>query len=149
MNGYTEISFIGNRNRSKSIDFSEFPAPKTFSPVNPKHLSDGIGFKSTQRDSMPEEGKERNGERFGPKLMRNSSVSSSSLQSAVKRAFSMKRSSSVSERYCRIHDQTVSLTCDEEGEGEGEGDTVARTRSVKKNHSRGRILKACKRLLGL
>ncbi|OAY39713.1 uncharacterized protein LOC110624530 [Manihot esculenta] len=80
------------------------------------------------------------------KLGRNSSVSSASgFQSAVKKAFSMRRSSSVSESYCRIHDQSSgfpSPTHDDEDDG-------SPTRSVKKKNSRSRILRACKKLVGL
>ncbi|EXB30760.1 hypothetical protein L484_001375 [Morus notabilis] len=79
-------------------------------------------------------------------LGRNSSVSNS--MSAVKRVLSMRRSSSVSERYCRIHDQSVTLASpidDEDDELEED-----KTRSgKKKKHGGGKILKACKRLFGL
>ncbi|KAJ9159015.1 hypothetical protein P3X46_024550 [Hevea brasiliensis] len=82
------------------------------------------------------------------KLKRNSSVSSvssaSALHSAVKNAFSMRRSSSVSERYCRIHDQSLALPSPTHDEDDG-----FPTRSVKRKKSRGRIIRACKKLIGL
>ncbi|KAF2320083.1 hypothetical protein GH714_023134 [Hevea brasiliensis] len=79
------------------------------------------------------------------KLKRNSSVSSASaLHSAVKNAFSMRRSSSVSERYCRIHDQSLALPSPTNDEDDG-----SPTRSVKRKNSRGRIIRACKKLIGL
>ncbi|OMO75147.1 hypothetical protein CCACVL1_16313 [Corchorus capsularis] len=88
-----------------------------------------------------------NGEMFGPRLKRNSSVSSAyAVQAAVKRAFSMRRSSSVSERYCRIHDQSVTLSSPFDDE---ELYTNGIRRSVKKKNSSGKILKAWKKLFGL
>ncbi|GLT68647.1 hypothetical protein SLA2020_408580 [Shorea laevis] len=73
------------------------------------------------------------------------------LQAAVNRAFSTRRSSSVSERYSRIHNQSMTLETvqfDDEQEAE---DTVETVRSVekKKKRSRGKILKAWKKLFGL
>ncbi|KAJ4717480.1 Phospho-N-acetylmuramoyl-pentapeptide-transferase [Melia azedarach] len=92
------------------------------------------------------------------KLSRNSSVSASAsasasaLHSAVKRAFSMRRSSSVSERYCRIHDQSVTLASPIDDE-EDYAVEMGRTRSMKilkkKNNGRNKILKVCKKIFGL
>ncbi|KAL7600582.1 hypothetical protein Lser_V15G24235 [Lactuca serriola] len=69
------------------------------------------------------------------------------LQIAVTRAFSIRRSSSVSERYARIHDQYANplddvdhLEAQEQEQGEG---------LHKKKKSRGSILKTCKRIFGL
>ncbi|KAJ6700568.1 hypothetical protein OIU74_011996 [Salix koriyanagi] len=67
---------------------------------------------TTTQDSLSvlEEDQENNvEERFSMKLRRNPSVSSSAsaLQSAVKKAFSMGRSTSVSARYCMIHSQCI------------------------------------------
>ncbi|GMN26823.1 hypothetical protein TIFTF001_001435 [Ficus carica] len=75
-------------------------------------------------------------------LRRNSSVSS---MSAVKRVFSMRRCSSVSEGYSRIHDQSVTLASPVDDEEEEDD----KTRSAKKKHRGGKILKACKRLFRL
>ncbi|KAL2342267.1 hypothetical protein Fmac_010207 [Flemingia macrophylla] len=72
---------------------------------------------------------EGDGERFGVILGRSASVSSSSSSAAMKRAFSMRRSSSVTERYCRIHHIA----------------THAETTSEKGS---AKILKACKRIFG-
>ncbi|KAG4937849.1 hypothetical protein GLYMA_16G002700v4 [Glycine max] len=86
---------------------------------------------SSSRRSMDHEG-----ERFGVILGRSASVSSSSQ---FQRAFSMTRSSSVSERYRRIHDQ------------EDTPITTSPSIASKKKQRGGanKILKACKRLLRL
>ncbi|KAM7250163.1 hypothetical protein ACFE04_022046 [Oxalis oulophora] len=79
-------------------------------------------------------------------LRRNGSVSSSAtvMQSAVKRAFSLRRSSSVLERYSRIHDQSVTILRDD--------DDVDHTRSgddkQKKKKGFG-IFKVCRKIFGL
>ncbi|ESR44866.1 hypothetical protein KPL70_013814 [Citrus sinensis] len=92
------------------------------------------------------------GEKFGShiKLRRNSTVSASSaashaLQYTVKRAFSMRRSSSVSERYSRIHDQSVTVTSPFEDEDLAE----KKKRKKKTKISKSKIIKACKKLFGL
>ncbi|KAF7842792.1 hypothetical protein G2W53_005090 [Senna tora] len=64
----------------------------------------------------------------------------------MKRAFSMRRSSSVSERYCRIHDQYMALG---EGFGGEIGGGGGGRRSAKKKEKGSKILRACKRLFGL
>jgi len=131
MNGYSKIKAI-NTQKSRSMDFSDvFSFPQTSQIKESKtEKEDGDG----------------NGEKFG-------SVSSTSgFQSTVKRAFSVKRSSSVSERYCRIYDQSVTLASpiDADDDGDEGGDTMRETRrSMKKKHRGGKILKACKRLFGL
>ncbi|XP_065871699.1 uncharacterized protein [Euphorbia lathyris] len=130
-----------------------------------------FGFEQQQEEEEKEEhGKEiRNEEiltssksksKSKAKMKRNSSVSSSgshSLHSAVKKAFSIRRSTSVSDRYCRIHDQSSALpsptTHHYDVEADADLDTdadgfVNKSRSVKKKNTRGRILKACKKLIG-
>lgn len=114
--------------------------------------------------------------KFGvPKLTRNGSVSSTTctaskrfklgkqqsssprtrtketVQSVVKRAFSMRRSSSVSERYCRIHDQYVTLSSpfNDDGDDDMENDTMQTTRSLDKKKKKKGLLKTCKRFFGL
>ncbi|KAF9684950.1 hypothetical protein SADUNF_Sadunf03G0003600 [Salix dunnii] len=154
MNRYSKIKIFG-ASKSRSMDFSDLslasPAPaksnaNTF--LQPQETSKNIiGTDSTARDSLSvlqEDGENNVEESFGMKLGRSSSVSSSS----VKKAFSMRRSSSVSERYCRIHDQPVTLSSPIRDE-DGSLDMMESTRSVKKKHGRGRILKACKKLFGL
>lgn len=90
------------------------------------------------------------------KLSRNRSVSvnTSSLNmfkiekqstNAVKRVFSMRRSSSVSERYCRIHDQAVTVKSPLHDDEDVHSTSVKK----KKKYSSSSILKACKRLLGI
>ncbi|PON83951.1 hypothetical protein TorRG33x02_202450 [Trema orientale] len=89
-------------------------------------------------------------------LRRNSSVSSAisygSVQSAVKRVFSMRRSSSVSsERYCRIYDQT-SVTLASSSSSSPIHDIAEEAGSAKKKQIKGgsaKILKACKRFFRL
>lgn len=65
---------------------------------------------------------------------------------SVKRVFSMRRSSSVSEKYCRIHDQgfTISSPVLDDVTEANEGMEMK-----KKKSGSGRILKACKRLFGI
>lgn len=65
---------------------------------------------------------------------------------SVKRVFSMRRSSSVSEKYCRIHDQgfTISSPVLDDVAEANEGMEIK-----KKKSGSGRILKACKRLFGI
>ncbi|KAI9083880.1 hypothetical protein K1719_034138 [Acacia pycnantha] len=70
------------------------------------------------------------------------------LQGTMKRAFSMKRLSSVSERYYRIHDQYMALASPIGEDGEGESNegrrSVMRRRKKKHNGGGGKILRACK-----
>ncbi|KAK9265643.1 hypothetical protein L1049_015284 [Liquidambar formosana] len=176
MSGYSKIRLFSTT-KSKSMDFSDLLSfPQTPKPIS--NTSPNPTFKTqetkqiikstdatTNESSSEQEDEEANAERSeGSKVLRrNSSLSSTtshcrfrfdkqssttSIQSAVKRAFSMRRSSSVSERYCRIYDQSVTLTSppppiDDEGM-----DTM-QTRSKKKKDKRGKIIKACKRLFGL
>ncbi|KAL1320069.1 hypothetical protein HN51_064817 [Arachis hypogaea] len=105
-----------------------------YSKISSAHKSRSIDFSSAANNG--------GGEKFGVILGRTGSVSSSG--GFLKKAFSMRRSSSVSERYCRIHDHHyVAITSPE-------SDVPVR---AKKKHSSGRegskIFKACKRLLGL
>ncbi|EOX97042.1 hypothetical protein QUC31_015865 [Theobroma cacao] len=163
MNGYSKMKAVGNGS-SRSMDSSDLmplpQTPKPISSITPNHTEKNQEINqvviknsnpiTTQQDSSEQEDEQEgnNEEMFGPKLRRNSSVSSSyALQAAVKRAFSMRRSSSVSERYCRIHDQSVTLASPFDDE---ELDTTGTRRSAKKKkNSRGKILKAWKKLFGL
>ncbi|MCD9646068.1 hypothetical protein HAX54_035592 [Datura stramonium] len=73
------------------------------------------------------------------------STTTSSFQS-VKRVFSMRRSSSVSEKYCRIHDQGFTISSpilDDVAEAH------ENMEKKEKKSGSGRILKACKRLFGI
>lgn len=84
--------------------------------------------------------------RFRLERQGNKNTTTSSFES-VKRAFSMRRSSSVSEKYCRIHDQGFTISSpilDDVAEAHED----SREKKKKKNGS-GRILKACKRLFGI
>ncbi|KAF8404314.1 hypothetical protein HHK36_009197 [Tetracentron sinense] len=167
MNGYSKIKYVSTT-KSRSIDFSDlFSPPHTPKPISSQSPNltyktqenkeiNNINTKNTNTNDFftEQENEDGVGERFGVILSRNCSVSSTSsnrikaekqnpatLQSAVRRAFSMRRSSSISEGYCRIHDQSepVSSLIDDDGLN------TKQTRSKKK---RGKILKACKRLFG-
>ncbi|GKB13562.1 hypothetical protein Tco_0847485 [Tanacetum coccineum] len=73
------------------------------------------------------------------------------LHTSVLRALSMRRSSSVSERYARIHDH-YSNTFDIEDCHEEQQEEMQETRSkdmTKKQNKRSAILKVCKRIFGL
>ncbi|XWS40401.1 hypothetical protein CRYUN_Cryun18bG0138000 [Craigia yunnanensis] len=163
MNGYSysKIKVVGNEN-SRSMDTSDLmPLSQTSKPTsnrtpNPSEKNPEINqiiknsnpnTEDPSEQELDDQEGSNNGEMFGPKLRRNSSVSSAyALQAAVKRAFSMRRSSSVSERYCRIHDQSVTLASPFDDE---ESDTTGSRSSMKKKNSRGKILKAWKKLFGL
>lgn len=69
--------------------------------------------------------------------------------SATKRGFSMRRSSSVSESYSRIHDQSMTLTSQIDEEDEYGADTIPGGPIIKKKNKGGKIFKACKRIFGL
>ncbi|KAE8007925.1 hypothetical protein FH972_004482 [Carpinus fangiana] len=152
MNGYSKMKAIDTQ-KSRSMDFSDAlsfsQTKKTNSdPTSKPHE----GSQIKESNAEKEDGDGGNGEKFGAVLSRSCSVSSTSgFQSAVKRAFSVKRSSSVSERYCRIYDQSVTLASPIDDDDDEGWDTMRATRrSVKKKkHKGGKILKACKRLFGL
>ncbi|KAL3382301.1 hypothetical protein AABB24_002045 [Solanum stoloniferum] len=85
--------------------------------------------------------------RFRLERQGNKNTTTSSFES-VKRAFSMRRSSSVSEKYCRIHDQGFTISSpilDDVAEAHED----SREKKKKKKNGSGRILKACKRLFGI
>ncbi|KAI8025334.1 hypothetical protein LOK49_LG02G02800 [Camellia lanceoleosa] len=180
MNGYSKSSTIY---LSDLQPFSQTPKP--IEKTSPNHTSKTQETKQmrTTNEYPPDqlENEDGNGVRFGVILGKkySSAVSSSSstasshrfrldnkqqgttpplaLQSAVKRVFSMRRSSSVSEGYCRIHDQCATLSSSfDDGDDGSEGmynNNAMQTRSVKKKkkkqHRTGKILKACKRIFGL
>ena len=184
MKGYAKINTVNNMDntstmsshKSRSIDFSDLPSfpqtPKSIknalyanpaaTPKAPSNQSTNISNDCKEEDGeeMDQNGSVERAEVFGNAMLRrNCSVSSAyGLQSAVKRVFSMRRSSSVSERYCRIHDQSVTLASpiyDYSEEQQGRDmmrDEVGTMRSAnKKKQIRGstKIIKACKRFLGI
>lgn len=135
MNGYSKINVTGSGNsshKSRSIDFSDMFSSFPQTPSQSKNSS-------TDDESGT-------GEQFGVILGRSTSVVSSSSSSApgMKRTFSVRRSSSVSERYCRIHDQYINMAIN--GDDTTDIDHHV-TVNKKKKHRGGKILKACKRLL--
>ncbi|KAI3445578.1 hypothetical protein Pfo_002243 [Paulownia fortunei] len=153
MNGYSRIKSL--HSIESSDDF--LSSPQTKHKTNPPQET-----KTHEHPSQMEDGDASTEKRSGfgaPKFHRNSSVSSSSSSStssmqvsAVKKAFSMRRSSSVSERYCRIHDQHVALASppDDEEFGRGMDGHGFGSFNKEKRSGNGRkgILKSCKRIFG-
>ncbi|KAK7284034.1 hypothetical protein RIF29_13785 [Crotalaria pallida] len=181
MNGYSKIS-NGTAQKTRPKDFSDFYYsfhPQTPKPQEEEEDDDESDNNKQVVKKEKEDGgvvginnnNNNSGERFGVVLGRSVSVSSSSSSGflqlgRVKRAFSMRRSSSVSERYCRIHDQYMAIASpplannnnniDEDDHHQiiDDGDEIRTSRrrssSMKMKKLRGgKIVKACKRLLGL
>lgn len=173
MDGYSKIKLVNSSTKSRSIDFSDlqsFPL-EAKNQTEPQAINSETQEPETQIDTNLQKlndssenaeanSRSTNEGRFGMvKLSRNRSVSVSNSASnrfkiekhstnAVKRAFSMRRSSSVSEKYCRIHDQTVTVASplhDDDDDDDMQQTSVKN----KKKYSSSRILKACKRLLGV
>ncbi|KGN56255.1 hypothetical protein Csa_011668 [Cucumis sativus] len=167
--GYSKIK-AASKFKSRSIDYSDLsslPHSLTFSAAvsNPTRTNRP---QEPPHGRLPEEDEEVNDDECdrprgattaAATLCRNSSVSSSvsGFQSAVKRALSMRRSSSVAERYCRIHDQFATFASpieDDEMEGgdwkeRGKiGGSEIRKKKKKKNAAE-KIVRACKRIFGL
>lgn len=158
MDGYSKYSTIKQVSipKSRSVEFSHLPAPpQTPRPTaNHSHRTqESKQIRDTENtanlDMFPEKEREEVGEIFGVILGRSCSVSSyrlkvekqnSVLENAVKRAFSMRRSASVSsEGYCRIHHQSDFIVDDAKP-------SATHTRKTKKK--RGKILQACRLLFG-
>uniref|UniRef100_A0A1D1Z971 Cytosolic Fe-S cluster assembly factor nar-1 n=1 Tax=Anthurium amnicola TaxID=1678845 RepID=A0A1D1Z971_9ARAE len=160
MNDYCKIGARSNMAaKSRSIDFSDL----SFSPPQtPKYPN------THQERPLPPPGEEAGagGERFGVILSRNCSSTSQrfpgararpatgTLQAAVRRAFSMKRSSSPADAYRRIHD-----TAEDDGDGDCDADAVPKLQQQQQQQEeeaaaraprkkRGKIARACKRLFG-
>ncbi|KAK8522387.1 hypothetical protein V6N13_115357 [Hibiscus sabdariffa] len=169
MNGYSyskiKAEVAGNETsismESPPSDLMPIPDPETPKPTShptpkPTKTSDpDTQCSSDQEDDRTEGTDNGGGEKMfaDPTLRRNSSVSSAyalQLQAAVKRAFSMRRSCSVSESYCRIHDQYVTLTSplDEDEVSDITG-TKRSANNNKKKNTRDKILKAWKKIFRL
>ncbi|CAN8230719.1 unnamed protein product [Cochlearia groenlandica] len=92
-------------------------------------------------------------EMIKPKLSRNRSVSASSQAVPSATKMSMRRSSSVSERYCRIYDQssaTWPLPFHEENEEDDDGNKdKVQSKKKSNNIKRKTFVKACKRFFGI
>ncbi|XP_022136741.1 uncharacterized protein LOC111008371 [Momordica charantia] len=165
--GYSKIK-AACKFKSRSIDYSDLaslPHSLKFTAAVPNpnslaHESDqNRANRARAQSCLPEEEEDEYGGGGGvavAALSRNSSVSSSAsgLHSAVKRALSMRRSSSVAERYCRIHDQFATLASPIDDEEIGAGDSKESRKSAgsvrrKKKNAAGKIVRACKRLFGL
>ncbi|CAH8363991.1 unnamed protein product [Eruca vesicaria subsp. sativa] len=105
---------------------------------------DPVDLQTQKPDQEPAEMK--------PRLSRNRSVAASGkvLHSPMKTAMSMRRSSSVSERYCRIYDQS-SVTFPLPFNEEDEDDDKERMHKKKKSNNikKKAFVKACKRFFGI
>ncbi|KAK2662224.1 hypothetical protein Ddye_000798 [Dipteronia dyeriana] len=152
MNGYSRMKIIGTT-KSRSLDFSDlvsFPQSQTSTSKttqNPKtkvqEPNNQIKKPATKQQQEEEEEDHHQQGNVGDNgfysLSRTRSVSSAS---AVKRALSMRRSSSVSERYCRIHDQSLAFAPSPIDDHEDQD-----VKKKKKKHNTcNKILKACKKL---
>nr|AFK43595.1 unknown [Lotus japonicus] len=183
MKGYSKISTTsGATHKSRSIDFSDLLS--SF-PQTPKARTKTKSTSTAHTAKLPEDeeqpnyiyantregeaegtdktSRDENGERFGVILGRSGSISSATstgFQATMKRAFSMRRSSSVSDKYCRIHDQFIVNVASSSSSSpvtvrdhydDDNNNTIA-DRSTNNNKHRGgggKILRACKRLLRL
>ncbi|KAL6517781.1 hypothetical protein OROMI_033482 [Orobanche minor] len=145
MSGYSRIKNLHPKESSSSGCFL------SSSQTKHKNNQQSQEFETREPHSEMKNGDTYNESRSGSgtaKFHRNASVSSSSSSSpppssAVKRAFPIRRSSSVSERYCRIRDQRVALSSpldDEEFD-------QSFNKGKKSGHKR--IFKSCKRIFGL
>ncbi|KAJ7946568.1 Cytosolic Fe-S cluster assembly factor nar-1 [Quillaja saponaria] len=147
MNGYSKINVL-NSHKSRSIDFSEIcPFPQTPNPTSkPEEINQIKNTKTQNYSTDQKEVEVENGESSGVVLSKSGSISSSAsgFQSAMNRVFPMRRSSSVSDRYSRIHDQHMAITSPIKDDRVEET-----TRSTKKKNRGRKILKVCKRLFGL
>ncbi|KAL2520117.1 uncharacterized protein Fot_24067 [Forsythia ovata] len=151
---YSRIRQFG-KTRSKSVDLSDI----SFSSHTPRSIAKNThksleikqnSLKNNPRipDSIPEhENEDGIGEIFGEILNKKCSVTShedmaekSYFQTVVKRSVSLKRSSSVSEGYSRIHHQS-DLAADDEHMKNSD----SQAKPIKK---KGKILQACRRLFG-
>lgn len=148
----------GSTAKSRSMEFSDptfFSTPPKEAP-EPQQKEAADVNKPVDHFSWLQQEEEEGGQRFGVILSRTCSSASqrfsngsTGLQSAVMRAFSMRRSSSVREGYWRIHD-----TGDEDGgadlmeEEEHQQQQQQMRYSRKKKKNKGKFLRACKRLLG-
>ncbi|KAK4438369.1 hypothetical protein Salat_0171200 [Sesamum alatum] len=149
MNGYNRIK------SSRAIEIESSDSCSVSSPHSSKRKSTPTHGSKTPHQPLSENGDQTTEKKSSPfAFRRNRSIAASTSMklSNVKRALSLRRSSSVSERYCRIHDQHVALAPhpdDEEFEqGGGDGRSFS---TEKKSGSFGRtkIMKSCKRLFGL
>ncbi|XP_019169011.1 PREDICTED: uncharacterized protein LOC109164909 [Ipomoea nil] len=180
MNRYAKIKADSNsKSKSRSLEWSA--DPKSFS--NTTHHSqspetqelnqvkkENIISRNSDFDEHQEQEHQDDRSGFGVKLTRSSSVASNGasqqrfrLERAgsgrVKRAFSMRRSSSVSERYCRIHNQCATLsspTIDDADMDSNNGDHAGETSPTSAEKISGTVkttsekfLRVCKRFLRL
>ncbi|KAM6551790.1 hypothetical protein CsatB_001598 [Cannabis sativa] len=163
-----------SRHKSRSIDFSSssssaadlpdttsFPdqIPKSNININTTANGDVEQFSSTTTTTKKvhkEEGEEEMDHRNGAvEVTMNGSGNNnvavlrrnSSVKPTVKRGWSMRRSSSVTDRYSRIYDHSGTLASADEDIQEEEEEAVTTRSGNKKKHIK--ILKACKRLFGL
>nr|GMD07001.1 coatomer subunit delta-like [Ipomoea batatas] len=152
---------------SNTTHHSQSPETQEFNEIKKENI---ISRDSDFDDHQEQQDDSKSGSGFGVKLTRSSSVASSGapqqrfrLERAgsrrVKKAFSMRRSSSVSERYCRIHNQCVTLsspTFDDGDMDSNNGDYAGETSPTSAEKISGtvkstseKLLRACKRFLRL
>ncbi|KAI4375835.1 hypothetical protein MLD38_013656 [Melastoma candidum] len=166
MNAYSKMSGSAAYTRSKSVDFKELLQSQHSDqwPNIPRLSVESTGWNIKALTEHCDD--EINGERFGVVLRSSIATPSNSMKgfpleskqkvrkySAVKRVLAMGRSASVSERYCRIQDQSYTP----EDHVDGEGIMVEETGSPmypkpvqkQRQHKGGQIMKACKRFFNL
>ncbi|KAJ0977256.1 hypothetical protein J5N97_012730 [Dioscorea zingiberensis] len=136
MRGYSKMSFTA---KSRSMDFSELtqssPPPPPPPPNKDQEEGQQVKMKNHEEENIINGGV-LNEDKFGVVLRRNFSSSSSSSQrirapDVLKRAFSMRRSSSVADGYWRIHD-----TGDQDVVQEEEDDDEQQQQDMKRSSKR-------------
>ncbi|KAL5714117.1 hypothetical protein ACHQM5_016122 [Ranunculus cassubicifolius] len=166
MKGYRKIKLLSTT-KSQSIDFSDIysppQSPKPITKYDPTPLSppqkSSQQLQTTNDPAPIKEDEDGVGKRFGMILSRNFSTNSTAsqrfkadkqntnIQSAVKRAFSMRRSTSVSEGYCRIYDHSDPTLCSPiDDDNDANFDMQVK---IKKKKKGSRILRVCKSLFGM
>ncbi|KAI3752656.1 hypothetical protein L2E82_24691 [Cichorium intybus] len=157
MKGYSKMQLIDSptSTKSRSIDFSDLnsiPISIKTSKFTPKSKPSTIADPTNSISEYDDHGNKHEEQLEEDNSFQNAASSinpdtgfnrekknSNKLQATVKRAFSMRRSSSISEKYCRIHDHSLNLQTqyeDEEEESQVKGS----------ENKKGSVLKACKRI---
>ncbi|KAJ8460927.1 hypothetical protein OPV22_033853 [Ensete ventricosum] len=138
--------------KSSSMDFSDPTAlcpPRKEGPEPPEQRVQQKGADPKPHDHFSWQQQEC-GKRFGEILSRTCSSSSqrfraevirgsssTTLQAGIRRAFSMRKSSSAREGYWRIHDT-----------GDGDQLMEEQQQQTRRSKKKGKLLRACKRLFG-
>lgn len=136
MISYSKTRYLSTIDSSHLLSSSQKPDVNT----TPNHSCESWNIAHDFSSELEDE--DSIGKRFGALKLKGNVSISNSFQ-LCSRAFSLRRSSSVSERYCRIHDQYALLSSPLD-------DDLESVRNTKKNkNSSAKILKACKRIFGL